>query len=107
LRKASKRVCEAFGESPSAIVDHALEEFMAKVDSERREEWFGLPFSEYVALSEEEGEELWHKAYEEELDKSWSSERSVELSARTPRQRGREALRRRIREVGKKPASHS
>ena len=63
---------------PSSIVDHALKEFIAKVQSERREEWFGLPFSDYVALSEEEREALWRKAYKGELDKSRSPERSAE-----------------------------
>jgi hypothetical protein len=71
------------------------------------ERWFGLSIDDYLALPEEEREALWSKAYRVELDKPQPPEREAHPRAITPRQRDREALRRRLREIRKKSTSHA
>ena len=107
LKEALLRYCEVVRESPSSVVDRALREFMAKVQGKGGEKWFGLPFEGYLALPEEKRGALWKKAYRVELDKPQPPEREIQPCALTPRQRGGEALRRRLRAIRKKTAAHS
>ena len=106
LKQALLRYCEVTSASPSAVVDRALKEFMTKTHGKEKEKWFGLPGDNYLALSEEQREALWNKAYCTELDKPQPPEREAHPRVITPRQRGSEALRRRLREIRKKSASH-
>lgn len=107
LKEVLLRYCEAVRESPSVIVDRALREFMARARSKGGGKWFGLSVEDYLALSEEERETLWNKTYEVELERQKLPEKEVRPRAVTPRQRGRETLRRRLREIREKPAAHS
>jgi len=107
LKQALLRYCEVTSASPSAVVNRALKEFIAKMQEKGEERWFGLSIDDYLALPEEEREALWNKAYRVEIDEPRPSEREAHPRAITPRQRGREALRRRLREVRKKSASHA
>jgi predicted transcriptional regulator len=106
LTEALLRFCETSSESPSAVVDRALTEFIAKARSKGKEKWFGLPTEDYLALPEEKRAALWNKAYKVELDKRQPPEREAQPRALPPRQRGREALRRRIRKIREESASH-
>ena len=107
LKKALLRYCATSSESPSSVVDRALKEFIAKARGTREEKGFGLPAEDYLALAEEKKETLWKRAYEGELDKSRLPESEVHSRVVTARQRGRETLRRRVREIREKSASHS
>lgn len=107
LKKALLRYCETSSESPSAVVDRALKEFIAKTRGTGEEKWFGLPAEDYLALAEEKREALWKRAYEVELDKPQPPERETHSRVATSRQRGRETLRRRSREIREKSATHS
>ncbi|MBI3801268.1 MAG: hypothetical protein HY268_30390 [Deltaproteobacteria bacterium] len=108
LKKARLRYCCATSsESPSSVVDRALKEVIAKARGTREEKWFGLPAEDYLALAEEKKEALWKGAYEEELGKPRLPARAVNSRVVTPRQRSREALRRRGREIREKSVSHS
>jgi len=107
LKKALLHYCETTSESIDSVVSRALREFIAKTPDETEERWFGLAATEYFALSEEKREALWTQMYGVELDKPQPEEREVRTSALTPRQRGREALRRRLHEIRKKSAAHS
>jgi predicted transcriptional regulator len=107
LKEVLLRYCEAVRESPSAIVDRALRDFMAQARSKGGGEWFGLSVEDYLTLSEEERETLWNKAYGIELERHQLPEKEVRPRAVTPRQRGRETLCRRLREIREKPAAHS
>lgn len=106
LKHALMQYCKVTSASLSAVVDRALKEFIAKTRKKEEERWFGLSIEDYLALSEEEREALWSKAYRIELDKPQPPEREAHSRVSTPRQRGSEALRRRLREIRKKLASH-
>jgi hypothetical protein len=106
LKQALLRYCGVTNASPSAVVDRALKEFMTKTRGREKEEWFGLPGDNYLALSEEQREALWNKTYRLELDNPQPPEREAHSRVITPRQRSREALRRRLCEIRKKSASH-
>ena len=107
LKRALLRYCEVTNASPGAVIDRALKEFIAKTQKRGEERWFGLPVDDYLALSEEEREALWSKAYRVELDKPQPLERETRPRVITPRQRGGETLRRRLREIRKRSASHA
>jgi hypothetical protein len=106
LKDVLLRYCKAVGESPSSVVDRALKEFMAKAQGKGGEKWFGLPAEDYLALPEDAREALWNRVYGVELDSLQLAEREVQPHTFPPRQRGRETLRRRIREIRKKSAAH-
>jgi predicted transcriptional regulator len=106
LKKALLHYCKATKENLNSVVGRALREFMAKTPNDADELWFGLTATDYFSLSEENREALWNEMYGVELEKPQPAEREVQTSALTPRQRGRETLRRRIREICKKPAAH-
>lgn len=106
LKEVLLRYCAASNESPSAVIDRALKEFIAKTQNKKEETWFGLPADEYFLRSEEEREELWNQAYSEELDTLQLPEREVRPDALTLRQRDREALHRRLQKIRKKSPPH-
>ena len=106
LKEVLLRYCEASNESPSAVIDRALKEFIAKTQDKKGETWFGLPADDYFSQSEEEREELWNRAYSEEFNKLQLREREVRPDALTPRQRDREALHRRLQKIRKKSPPH-
>ena len=99
LKQALLRYSSTKNESLSAIVTRAIREFLAFSQQQENELWFGMPATEYFALSEKEREALWNKAYQEQLDKPQPKEREVSPDVVTPEQRNIEAIRRRLHEI--------
>jgi predicted transcriptional regulator len=99
LKQTLLRYSSTKNESPSAIVSRALQEFLAFSQQQESELWFGMPATEYFALSEKEREALWDRAYQEELNKPQPKEREVSPDVVTPGQRGIETIRRGLREI--------
>ena len=105
LKKALLRYCKASHENLNAIVGRALQEFIDKTPDKDEETWFGLSAKDYLALSDEKRNALWNRAYGRELERHQPRERDVRADTRTPRQRSRETLRRRLREIREKPTA--
>ncbi len=94
LKETLFRYSSIKNESPSAIVTRALREFLASSQQQESGSWFGLPATEYFALSEKEREALWNRAYQEQ-----PTEREVSPDVVTAGQRDIETIRRRLREI--------
>ena len=59
LKQTLLRYSSTKNETPSVIVTRALREFLSFSQQQENELWFGMPATEYFALSEKEREELW------------------------------------------------
>ena len=99
LKQTLLRYSSTKNESPSVIVTRALREFLSFSQQQESDLWFGMPTTEYFALSEKERGALWDRAYQEELNKPQPKEREVSPDVVTPGQRSIEAIRRRLREI--------
>jgi predicted transcriptional regulator len=105
LKKALLRYCKARHENPNTIVGRAVREFIAKTPGNEEETWFGLSATDYFALADEKRDALWNRAYGREFERHQPREQDVRADARTPGQRSRETLRRRLREIREKPSA--